>query len=225
MTDPALAARLQRVRDRVRRAAEAAGRDPAELTLVVVTKFQPLELVQALAALGVADFGESRHQEARAKADAVADVTWHFVGQLQGNKARQAARYVDVVHSVDRTALVGALAGERRIGVFLQVDLGGAGGADGRGGAAPAALPGLAAAVQEADGLRLLGVMGVPPLGGDPDEAYARLAGHADRIRALDPAATAISAGMSGDLEAAVRHGATHLRIGTAITGPRPARV
>ncbi len=128
-----LADRLASVQQRVAAAARAAHRDPAEITTIVVTKFQPLELIQRLFDLGVRDFGESRHPEARDKAAALPEATWHFIGQLQTNKARQVARYADVVHSVDRPELVDALAG-RELDVLLQVDLG-VGKSAGRGGA------------------------------------------------------------------------------------------
>ena len=216
-----LADRLAAVQEQVAAAARAAHRDPAEVTTVVVTKFQPVRLVQELFDLGVRDFGESRHPEARDKAAALPDATWHFIGQLQTNKARQVARYADAVHSVDRPELVDALAGHE-LDVLLQVDLG-AGESAGRGGARPSAIAPLAERVLEADGLRLRGVMTVAPLGVPPATAFAALALVADRVRALEPRATWISAGMSGDFAEAVAAGATHLRIGTAITGPRPA--
>lgn len=218
--DVELEQRLADVRGRIADAARAAGRDPAAITTVVVTKFQPLELIERLAALGVTDFGESRHPEARDKAAALPDVTWHFIGQLQTNKARQVARYVDVIQSVDRDALVDAL-GAWPGTVFLEVDL--TGGAEGRGGAAPDAAEALAERILASGALRLAGVMAVAPPGEDPARAFDRLARVADRVRRVAPGATAVSAGMSGDYEEAVRAGATHLRIGSAITGPRPA--
>ena len=210
--------RLAAVRARVDRAARAADRDPAGITTIVVTKFQPLRLIERLHALGVRDFGESRHPEARDKAAALPDATWHFVGQLQTNKARQVARYADVIHSVDRAGLVDALAGQD-VDVLIQVDLGADG--TGRGGARPGEVPGLAEQVLAA-GLRLCGVMTVAPQGVPPGTAFAALRMVSERVRAVDPTADRISAGMSGDLEAAIAAGATHLRIGSAITGPRP---
>jgi pyridoxal phosphate enzyme (YggS family) len=215
-----LADRLAAVQERVVAAARSAGRDPAGITTVVVTKFQPIGLIRELHDLGVRDFGESRHPEARDKAAELPDATWHFVGQLQTNKARQVARYADVIHSVDRPSLVDALAGQD-VDVLLQVDLGV--GERGRGGARPGEIPALAEQVAAADGLRLRGVMTVAPLGVPPAAAFAALAMVADRVRAVDPGATWISAGMSGDFAEAVAAGATHMRIGSAITGPRPA--
>jgi pyridoxal phosphate enzyme (YggS family) len=217
-----LADRLAAVQQRIAEAATGAGRDPAEITTIVVTKFQPIGLVRALEALGVSDFGESRHQEARAKAAELPEARWHFIGRLQTNKARQVARYAAAIHSVDRVELVEALAGTGAP-VFLQVRLGeGAAEGPGRGGAAPAELLPLAERAAEA-GLPVLGVMAVAPLGEDPEPAFDRLADLSTRVSTRIPGATAISAGMSGDFETAVRYGATHLRIGTAITGARPA--
>jgi pyridoxal phosphate enzyme (YggS family) len=217
-----LADRLAAVQQRIAEAATGAGRDPAEITTIVVTKFQPIGLVRALEALGVSDFGESRHQEARAKAAELPEARWHFIGRLQTNKARQVAHYAAAIHSVDRVELVEALAGTGAP-VFLQVRLGeGAAEGPGRGGAAPAELLPLAERAAEA-GLPVLGVMAVAPLGEDPEPAFDRLADLSTRVSTRIPGATAISAGMSGDFETAVRYGATHLRIGTAITGARPA--
>ncbi len=173
------------------------------------------------------DLGENRDQEAKDKAAAVDGVRWHFVGGLQTNKARSVAAYADVVHSVDRPALVDALSkgaqrAERVLEVLLQVSL------DGdpeRGGALPADLPALAEAAATADGLHLGGLMAVAPLGADPDRAFAELAELAERLRTEHPDAAAVSAGMSGDLEQAVRHGATHVRVGTALLGRRAAPI
>jgi pyridoxal phosphate enzyme (YggS family) len=217
--DAGLEQRLADVRGRIADAARAADRDPQAITTVVVTKFQPLDMIERLAALGVTDFGESRHPEARDKAAALPDVTWHFIGQLQTNKARQVARYVDVIHSVDRAALVDALRAWTGT-VFLEVDL--TGGAEGRGGADPDAAEALAERILASSTLRLAGVMAVAPPGEEPARAFDRLARVAARVRRVAPGATAMSAGMSGDYEAAIRAGATHLRIGSAITGPRP---
>lgn len=188
-----------------------------------MTKFQPASLVRELAELGVRDVGENRHQEAAAKVADVADprLTWHFVGQLQSNKAKAVRAYAATVHSVDRESLVAALASADgpELGVFLEIGLSDE---PGRGGIAPEAAERLAELVLGTPGLRLLGVMGVAPLGVPPRQAFARLRGVSDRVRTLAPAATAISAGMSGDFREAILEGATHLRIGTAITGNRP---
>jgi pyridoxal phosphate enzyme (YggS family) len=221
-----LASNLAAVRARVGRACATAGRDPREITLIAVTKYFPARDVDLLAELGVRAVGENRDQEAAAKFAEVAhraDLEVHFIGQLQSNKAASVVGYADVVQSVDRLKLVGALdraaarAG-RRLRVLVQVALDGR---EGRGGATPADVPGLADAVAATDHLELRGVMAVAPLGADPGPAFARLREVADGIRAAHPAASWISAGMSGDLEEAVVHGATHLRVGTAILGSR----
>lgn len=225
-----IATGLAAVTSRVERACRTAGRDPAGVTVVVVTKTFPATDVRLLAELGVRHIGESRDQEAAPKAAACADLhlTWHFVGQLQTNKAGSVAGYADVVHSVDRARLVDALdraasSSGRDVRCLVQVALGDApdGGA-GRGGASAADVAALAERVSAARSLRLAGVMGVAPLGGDPDEAFARLARIAETVQIRHQGATWVSAGMSGDLEAAVTHGATHLRVGTAILGARP---
>jgi hypothetical protein len=218
-----LADRLRRVDERITDAARTAGRDPADITRVVVTKFHPVSLIRELFDLGVRDFGENRHQEAAAKAAELAgldELTWHFVGQLQSKKARQALAYARVVHSVDRENLVTALAGEHPVvDCFVQLNL-----TDdpNRGGVAPAEAEHIAELVSDGDGLRLVGVMAVAPLGDDPRRAFAAVRSVSERIRTVVPGADRISAGMSGDFWEAVVEGATHLRIGTAITGNRP---
>jgi pyridoxal phosphate enzyme (YggS family) len=217
---PRLADRLAEVDGRIADAARAAGRDPGELTRIVVTKFHPASLVRELHALGVRDVGENRHQEAAAKAAELTDLalSWHFVGQLQSNKAKAVRRYAASVHSVDRPSLVDALAGEPPIDVFLELNL-----TDdpARGGVAPDAAEALAERVGSATGLVLRGVMAVAPLDAEPRAAFARVRAVSDRIRSIVPGASAISAGMSEDFADAIAEGATHLRIGTAITGKR----
>lgn len=223
-----LAAALAEVEARVAAACVAAGRPRAEVTLVAVSKTWPEADVLGLHELGVRDFGENRDEEAAEKATAlraagVAGLRWHFVGQVQSRKAASVARHADVVHSVDRTKLVGALArgaveAGRRVAVLLQVSLDTS---PGRGGARPEDLAALADQVSGAEGLVLAGLMAVAPLGADADQAYERLQGLAAGLRADHPHATWVSAGMSGDLEQAVAHGATHLRVGTALFGGR----
>jgi PLP dependent protein len=219
---------LATVHERIETACAAAGRSREEITLVVVTKFFPASDVRLLADLGIRDVGENRHQEAVEKAAECADVDvrWHFIGGLQSNKAAAVTGYADVVHSVDRAKLVnglsrGAQERGRDLDCLVQVSLDPPG-ASGRSGCEPDDVPGLVDRIRDADGLELRGVMGVAPFEGDPDEAFARLADVASAVRAQVPQATWISAGMSGDLEHAVRHGATHLRIGSAVLGPRP---
>lgn len=219
-----LSAALVALEQRLVAACSAAGRQRTDIVLVAVTKTRPIGDVEALRDLGVRDIGENRDQEAKAKAAAVPGVRWHFVGGLQTNKARSVATYADVVHAVDRPALVDALsAGAQRAGrsleVLLQVSLDGD---PGRGGAPPDRVPALADAAATAPGLRLLGVMAVAPLGSDQAAAFASLAQVAARVRGDHPGCTAISAGMSGDLEQAIAAGATHVRVGTALLGRRP---
>jgi hypothetical protein len=223
-----LAVSLARVRARIAVACDAAGRDRREVTLVAVTKTFPASDAIALADLGVRDLGENRDQEAAPKAAEVATagaaVRWHFVGQLQTNKCRSVVRYADLVHSVDRVAVAQALdraAAPRAepLEVLIQVSL------DGdpkRGGMPVPEVPKLADRVAECERLRLRGVMAVAPRGSDPDAEYDRLAGVAYELRQIHPDATVVSAGMSGDLEAAIRHGTTHVRVGSALLGSRP---
>ena len=206
----------------------AADRDPGEVTLVAVTKFFPASDVRILADLGVTDVGENRHPEAGDKRAECGDlpVRWHFIGGLQSNKAAVVGSYADVVESVDRAKLVSALnrgAHERshEVDVLLQVSLDPPGRA-GRAGAEPADLLALAGVVEAAGMLRLRGLMAVAPLDEDPREAFARLAAIRADFVGERPDATWLSAGMSGDLEAAIGAGATHVRVGSAILGARP---
>ncbi len=229
MTDPTsvdgdLCERLARVAAAVDDACAAVGRSPGELTTIVVTKFHPPGLIRALYALGVRDVGENRHQEAQAKAvelDDLEGLRWHFVGQLQSKKARQARRYAHAVHSLDRDSVVDALSDDSGSVVdgFVQVNL-----TDdpGRGGVAERDVETLAEKVLSTPGLRLRGVMAVAPLDEEARPAFARLRAVSERVRSLEATADAISAGMSPDFAEAVAEGATHLRIGTAITGSRP---
>jgi pyridoxal phosphate enzyme (YggS family) len=227
MTD--LAANLRAVRARIDAAARAAGRDPSAVALLAVSKTWPAADVRALAASGQVDFGENRAQELLAKAAELGGlpVRWHFVGQLQRNKAAAVARTGAVVHSLDRPALARVLdrAGQeidRPVDVLVQVDLGGPeGDLAARGGAVPDDVPALADAVADAPGLRLRGLMAVAPREEDPAAAFARLAALAERVRADHPGAVELSAGMSADLEAAVAAGATVVRVGTALFGDR----
>ena len=225
-----IAARLADVRRRVAGAARAAGRDPSDVTIVVVTKFFPASDVQILADLGVTDVGENRHQEAVAKTAECAGlaVRWHFIGGLQSNKAAAVTQYADVVESVDRVKLVGALSRgaashDKVVDVLLQVSLDPPGSDAGRAGAQPQFLDSLARATAAAASLRLRGLMAVAPLGQDPSSAFERLAAIRRELVAEHPQATALSAGMSGDFEEAITAGATHVRVGSAVLGPRPS--
>lgn len=230
---------LGQVRARIAEACRAADRPVSDVTLVVVTKTYPAADVTLLASLGVRDVGEAREQELKEKRSVLDPVSgpddrpaeaaagplrWHLLGRLQRNKARSVGRLADVVHSVDDPRLVVPLARGaedvgRVLGCFVQVSL------DGdphRGGVAAEQLLPLCDEVAGAPALRLLGVMAVAPVGARPDEAFARLQALAADVAQRHPAATAVSAGMSGDLEHAVAHGATHLRVGAAVLGDRP---
>jgi PLP dependent protein len=220
-----LAARLTAVRQRIAVACQAAGRDPADVTLIAVTKTFPASDVRLLSDLGVTDVGENRDAEAAPKAAQCADLdlTWHFIGQLQTNKAASVVRYATFVHSIDRMRLIRALGtaarrADRVVQCLVEVSLDGD---PARGGAVAGEVPALAEALTAEPGLVLAGVMAIAPLGMAPAEAFGLLRDSAAVVRAVRPAATAISAGMSGDLEDAVAAGATHLRIGTALLGDR----
>ena len=224
-----LATNLAEVRARIALAATSAARSPDEVTLVVVTKTWPADDVAMLVSMGVTDVAENRDQDAAPKAAALAAlgvpaVRWHFIGQLQRNKARSVARYADQVESVDRESLVAALSAarepERPLEVLIQVSLDGE---VARGGALPVDVPRLADLVVSTSSLRLRGVMAVAPLDEDPRQAFGRLRELSERLRASHPGADRISAGMSGDLEAAIDQGATQVRVGTAVLGHRPA--
>ncbi len=229
-----LAANLAKVERRIADACAAAGRSREEVTLVVVTKTYPASDVRILSELGVRHVAENRDQEAAPKAAECADLplTWHFVGQLQTNKVRSAVGYADVVQSVDRARLVTALSKEavragREVGCLIQVALD-AGERDRgeRGGVAPEGVEELADLVARSEGLRLDGLMTVAPLTGEyagrQRAAFERLMDLSTDLRRAHPAATMVSAGMSGDLEDAVAAGATHVRVGTAVLGVRP---
>ena len=221
--------RLSVVEGRISSTLQGLGRSRDEVTLVVVTKNHPVDLAVELYGLGVRDFGENRDQEAGPKANEFAQLvagsnpTWHFVGQLQSNKAKNVAAYADVVHSVDRESLLIALekaTAERPspLDVFLQVNLT----TDlGRGGVNPAELEPFAERVAGASGLNLLGIMAVAALDEPLESEFEKIANLSQKLIAVAPHAKFISAGMSQDFETALAYGATHLRIGTAITGKR----
>ena len=222
---------LAAVEERIQTACAAAGRGRDEVTLIVVTKTFPPEDVRILADLGITDVGENRDQEASAKAGELSDLTglrWHCVGQLQTNKAKSVGNWAGSVHSVDSQRLVKALSKAVRnaekvtdLTCLVQVDLDPAA-PPGRGGVQPAAVPELADLLASTPGLELRGVMAVAPLGTDPEGPFEQLQQQSERMRRDHPGATWISAGMSGDLEAAIVFGATHLRVGGAVLGNRP---
>lgn len=224
-----LATRLTTVHRHIQHAAADSGRDSGQVTLVVVTKTWPADDIRRLHDLGVRDFGENRSQEAEAKAVELADLhlTWHFVGQIQSNKAARIAKSAAMVHSVDSARVAsrlndGAHRYDRDVDCLVQINLDPAGAVAGRGGVPPELADEVASAVESAGRLRMAGVMGVAPLGADPATAYQRLAAVARRVNDRQPGPALISAGMSGDFEDAIRAGATHVRVGTLILGERP---
>jgi PLP dependent protein len=237
-----LADALTALRSRIAAAAEAAGRNVAEIELLPITKFFPATDVAILSRLGCTAFGESREQEAAAKVSEVARlldppmqprVHWHMVGQLQRNKARSLAEWGHTAHSVSSTRVVKALdhavAAALRDGcrknplrVYVQISLDGDVSRGGVDVSIPGAVDEICAQVEAADSLELVGLMGIPPLGWEPDTAFGRLQSEHWRIRQMYPDAAGLSAGMSNDLEAAVKHGSTCVRVGTALLGRRP---
>lgn len=222
-----LADRLAEVDAGIADAARASGRDASSITRIVVTKFHPASLVNDLYGLGVRDVGENRQQELSEKVAAIGDrdgLRWHFIGQAQTNKAKAIRAAASVVHSLDRGKIADALdaagaEGDPVLDVLIQINL-----TDdpGRGGVAERDLEALAEHVSGCRTLRLRGVMAVAPLDVPPASAFERLAGFSNRVRTVDPAADWISAGMTADYPDAIAAGATHLRIGSAITGLRP---
>lgn len=226
-----LAGRWKALQGRVAAAAAAADRDPGELTVIAVTKTHPATDIAHLLSLGVRDIGENRAQELAAKLaeldgphdKALPAPHWHFIGQLQRNKAALVGRSCAALHTLDRAELLSPLgraagAAGRQLDVFIQLSF------DGdprRGGVTEEAVEELADAVAGQPELRLAGLMGVPPLGAEPRAAFGRLRAASDLLRRSHPSASAISAGMSTDLEKAVMEGATHLRVGTALMGSR----
>jgi PLP dependent protein len=221
---------LAAVEARIERACVAAGRDRAEVRLLAVTKTFPATDAALLTDLGVTDLAENRDQEAGPKVTELARlrpataVRWHMVGRLQRNKARSVARWAREVQSVDSVRLADALDRAAHslqsppLAVLVQASLDDA---PGRGGCPLSELDALADHVAGTAGLRLRGVMAVAPLGADPDPAFERLARAAERLRRSHPEATELSAGMSGDLEQAIGHGSTCVRVGTALLGGR----
>ena len=210
---------LKHVHDRILTRAQAVGRSPTDITLVVVTKNFPVSDIEILRELGISNFGENRDQDAAPKAAEV-EAIWHFQGQIQSNKLKSICSWASVIHSLDEQRhfdIIGKVA-TRPLQIFLQVNLDGA---LGRGGASIADLFSLAQSVENHSLHNLVGLMAVAPLGMDSEMAFGRLAHiHAEFIKSF-PHATGLSAGMSGDYENAISYGATHLRIGSSILGQR----
>jgi pyridoxal phosphate enzyme (YggS family) len=220
---------LGEVRSRIARAASRAGRDPATVTLVGVSKSQPVAAIRAAVAAGLVDIGENYVQEALGKLAELPGlgIRWHFIGALQANKTGEVARHFDWVHTVDREKIARRLSDQRPhhappLQVCLQVRLGGE---ESKSGVDPGALPELAGRVAGLPRLRLRGLMCIPPVEEDAARQrhwFAELRGLRDRLNDAGHALDVLSMGMSGDFELAVEEGATHLRIGSAIFGPRP---
>jgi hypothetical protein len=229
--DSDIGARIEHVKARIRRAAEAVGRDPAAVRLVAVAKTFPAEDVRRAAAAGATDVGENYIQEAREKFDALAGLglTWHFIGHLQSNKARQAVRMFDLIHTLDSARLAAeidraaAKTGKRQ-DVLVQVNV--AGEAT-KSGAAPEAAPALVRELAGMEAIRVRGLMTMPPFFDEPERVrpfFAELRRIAERIRDLGLPGVAmdeLSMGMTGDFEAAIAEGATLVRVGTAVFGRR----
>lgn len=223
-----LGQRLAEVESRILDAAQKSGRSRSEIELIVVSKKNPASVVLELLELGVHSFGENRDQDAKPKAEEVAllaegrdfDYAWHFIGQLQSNKVKSALSYASVIHSVDRQSLLDAILKsvmdrESPLDIFIQLNL-----TDdpGRGGIEPKNLEAFADQVLASSNLNLLGVMGVASLERAPEIDFETIRGASETLKAIEPKSKYISAGMSEDFESAISFGATHLRIGSAIT-------
>lgn len=238
-----LAEALAALRTRVDAAAIAAGRSASDIEMLPVTKFFPASDVIELHRLGCTEFGESREQEASNKATRVADelggelsgnaIRWHMIGRVQRNKARALAGWAYAVHAVDKAALIDALDRAARqaiddgrraepLRVYIQLSLDGDAARGGVDIGAPALVDELCAAAEAAEGLRFVGLMGIPPLGADAADCFARLSRERDRLQPTYPQRLGLSAGMSTDLEEAIQHGSTCVRVGTALMGQRP---
>ena len=213
-----IARNLQEVKERIIGAAKSVNRDPNEIELIVVTKTFPISDIEILRELGETNFGENRDQEAGPKAEIIS-ATWHFQGQIQSNKIKSICQWADVIHSISSEKEILKFAqSERKHQLFLQVSLDGQ---VGRGGANPADLAQLADLVNESNNLELLGLMAVAPLGVEPMKAFADLAQINQGFAGQFPNSKFLYAGMSGDFEAAIKYGATHIRVGSSILGSR----
>jgi len=220
--------RLAAVLSRIEAAARRAGRDPASIRLLAVSKQQPVEAIAAAAAAGQREFGENYAQEGVGKIEALREraLIWHFIGQLQANKTRDVAGHFQWVHTVDRERIATRLDAQRPhyaapLDVLLQVRLGDE---PGKGGVEPVDLPRLAEFVAGLPRLRLRGLMCIPPPLADEDAQrvpFARLRELLEDLNRRGHRLDTLSMGMSADLEAAVLEGATIVRVGTAVFGPR----
>ncbi len=220
-----IAANVERVRERIARAAERAGRRPADVLLIGVSKTVEVERIRAAVAAGVTALGENRVQEAKAKVDELGrPAAWHLIGHLQTNKVKDALELFDVIHSVDRLELARELdrraaARDKVVDVLLQVNVAAEAS---KGGVGPEAVGEALDAIGKLAHLRVRGLMTIPPEAERPEDArpwFRRLRELAERHGLPE-----LSMGMSGDFEVAVEEGATMVRVGTAIFGPRPVR-
>ena len=218
-----IAANLNKVKERIAGAAAKVGRDPADIQLIAVTKTFPISDLQYLYEIGVRDFGENRDQEASEKVGQLpADINWHFQGQIQSNKLKSITSWASYIHSIDQlkyAKMVSEFAGDQRKSIFLQVSLDQV--PESRGGVDPVKLVELANGITQFANLNLMGLMAVAPLEENTDQAFSRLAQIHSNFKESFPTAKYLSAGMSGDYETAIMHGATHLRIGSSILGNR----
>ena len=218
-----IANNLAQVREEIARSATRANRNINEIELIVVTKTFPVSDVAILHEIGIHDFGENRDSEGAAKSLEVQG-NWHFQGQIQSNKLKSITSWASYIHSLDSQEHLGKIATlckEREsdpLGIFIQVSLDGV---QGRGGVAPQDLNFLADQVLATGGVRLMGLMAVAPLDIPADVAFAQLAVIHNAFSMQYPHASALSAGMSGDFESAITHGATHIRVGSSILGSR----
>ena len=223
--------RLDSIHERVRSAAKSVGRTPDEIRLIAVSKRQPFERLEEAYRLGLRDFGENTAQGLAARvgecdAAGLRGIRWHFVGRLQRNKVRTVGPICHRIHSLDRLPLAEALARratEQKSDVLIQVNLGQE---EQKGGIAIADLKDFASELRRMPGLRIRGLMGMPPIGIEPAPYYRQLGQLFGGLgKEMQPEVfTELSMGMSGDFETAIRYGATHVRVGTAIFGERPAR-
>ena len=217
-----LKASLSKVQDRIKSAAESAGRNPHEITLIAVTKTYPIEDVKILKSLGVENFGENRDEEGSEKSKVVEGI-WHFQGQIQSKKLRSIASWASVIHSLDSqdhvTKLSNVLADREKVmQVFIQLSL------DGdptRGGVVADDLEKIATPIIADSQMRLVGLMSVPPVEMEVERAFESIATIHQKFIATHPEAIYLSAGMSSDFEVAIKHGATHIRVGSQILGSR----
>jgi PLP dependent protein len=218
-----IATNLATVTERITAAAKKVNRSPSDIKLIVVTKTFPITDLQFLYELGVRDFGENRDQEASQKVSELpSDINWHFQGQIQSNKLKSITSWATFIHSVDQlkyAKMISEFAGDQKKSIFLQLSLDEI--PESRGGVDPAKLHELASELSQFSNLNLMGLMAVAPLDENTDQAFARLSKYHQLFVEHFPEAKFLSAGMSGDYESAILHGATHLRIGSSILGNR----